>query len=465
MTQQPFSPQRPLETPRILIVGGGYVGLYAARRLQRRLRPGEATITLVDPEPNMTYQPFLAEAAAGLIEARHVVVPLRRALPHCQVVTGAVKEVATGRKEVCVTLPGGGEQLLRYDLLVLAPGSVSRTPPIPGLAERGLGFKTVGEAVKLRNHVLSRLDFAATTPDPEMRRRALTFVVVGGGYAGIEALAELEDMARAALRLYPNLALPDLRWHLVEATERVLPEVSAGLGRYTVRQLRKRGIGVHLDTVVGSLEGGHVVLSNGESFASDTVIWTAGVRANSLMQRVGLPLDRTGRLRCTPKLRVEGRADVYSAGDCAAVPDLTSRDPNALCGPSAQHAVRQAKRLADNLLASLRGRALKDYRHRNVGSVASLGLYKGVAEVYGVRLRGLPAWLLHRAYHLSLLPTVRQMGQVATDWALAGFFGRELLSLEQVQRPREVWEAEIGVSEGATVEGEKLEVVNRVQHV
>lgn len=436
--------QRMIDTPRILIVGGGYVGLYTALRLQRKVRPGEATVTVVEPQPNMTYQPFLAEAAAGSIEARHVVVPLRRVLRGCTVITGTVTAANTRGKTVCVALANGATRQLNYDLLVFAPGSVSRTLPIPGLAEHGLGFKTVGEAVQLRNHVLSRLDFASSTSDPDARKRALTFVVVGGGYAGVEALAELEDMARAALRLYPNLSETEMHWNLIEATERVLPEVSERLGRYTVRQLERRGVSVQRGTVVESLVGGHMELSNGSAFDADTVIWTAGMQANSLAAEVGLPIDRMGRLRCSAELQVEGYTDIYSAGDCAAVPDLSSRKPSAICGPSAQHAVRQAKRLADNLIFSLRSRPLKPYVHKNVGSVASLGLYKGVAEVYGIPLRGFPAWLMHRVYHLVQLPTVRQMGQVAADWLLAGLFGRELVSLAQVQRPREAWEKDLG---------------------
>lgn len=321
-------------------------------------------MTVVDPQPNMTYQPFLAEAAAGSIEARHVVVPLRRVLRGCTVITGTVTAANTRGKTVCVALPNVATQQLNYDLLVFAPGSVSRTLPIPGLAEHGLGFKTVGEAVQLCNHVLSRLDFASSTPDPDARKRALTFVVVGGGYAGVEALAALEDMARAALRFYPNLSVTEMHWNLIEATERVLPEVSERLGRYAVQQLERRGVSVQRDTVVESLVGGHVVLSNGSAFDAETVIWTASMQANSLAAEVGLPIDRMGRLRSSAELQVEGYTDIYSAGDCAAVPDLSSRKPSAICGPSAQHAVRQAKRLADNLTSSLRSRPRKPYVHK-----------------------------------------------------------------------------------------------------
>jgi NADH dehydrogenase len=421
--------------PRILIIGGGYVGMYAALRLQRKLRAGEARVTVIDPQSYMTYQPFLPEAAAGNLEPRHVVVPLRRVLPKVEILNGHIASVDhAGRRARFQPLDGPVTDLA-YDILVLAPGSVARTLPIPGLAERGIGFKTVGEAIYLRNHVLARLDIAASTPDPQLRRQALSFVFIGGGYAGIEALAELEDMARDALNYYPGLAPLDMRWVLVEASGRILPEVSADMGVYTVEQLRARGIEVHLNTRVTSLAGSDVVLDSDESFPADTVVWTAGVRPNPLLAHTDLPLDEKSRVRTTANLTVDGVADAWAAGDCAAVPDLTG-PPGALCGPSAQHAVRQARRLADNLLAQLRGEPLTPYAHSYAGSVASLGLHKGVAQVYGVKLKGLPAWFMHRTYHLSRVPTLNRKARVVADWTLALFFSREVVSLGSLQNPR-----------------------------
>ncbi len=426
----------------IVIVGGGYVGMYTAFRLQKRLRRGEATVTVVDPQPNMTYQPFLAEAAAGSIEARHVVVPLRRVLWGCRVLAGTVTAVDHDRRVATVRNADGEASELSYDELVLAPGSVSRTLPVPGLADAGIGFTTIGEAIWLRNHVLSRLDAAAATDDEARRRRMLTFVVVGGGYSGIEVFAELQDMARYAMRRYPELSAARLRWVLVEAADRVLPEVSASLADYTVQRLRKRGMEIALGTRVESMVDGHVVLTDGERFEADTIVWTAGVRANPLVSRIGLPTDGTGRLVSTAELRVAGVTGVWSAGDCAAVPDLSrADDPGATCGPSAQHAVRQASRLASNILASLRGRPARPYHHAYAGSVAGLGLHKGVAEIYGVKLRGWPAWLLHGVYHLSRVPTLNRKVRVVADWTLALFFRREVVSLGQVQHPREQWES------------------------
>ncbi|HZB50822.1 MAG TPA: NAD(P)/FAD-dependent oxidoreductase [Mycobacteriales bacterium] len=429
------------DRPHILIVGGGYVGMYTALRLQRKLRRTEADITVVDPRNYMQYQPFLPETAAGSLEPRHVVVPLRKVLRKCRVVTGTVTGIDHGRRVATVAPLEGPEQELAYDVVVVAPGSVVRTLPIPGLAEEGIGFKTVAEAIYLRNHVLSRLDYAASVTDEARRRKALTFVFIGGGYAGVEAFAELEDMARYATRYYPDIRPADLRWVLVEAAGRILPEVSVPMSEYTVRQLLKRDLDVRLETRVESLVGGHVVLSDGEEFDAETIVWTAGVKAHPMLTHTDLPLDAKGRLVCTPDLRVAGVEGAWSAGDCAAVPDLTASEEGVTTSPSAQHAVRQAKTLAANIAASLRHRPLADYKHKHVGSVASLGLYRGVAEVYGIKLRGVAAWFMHRTYHLSRMPTLNRKSRVLADWTMALFFPREVVSLGQLAQPKQEFQA------------------------
>jgi NADH dehydrogenase len=321
---------------------------------------------------------------------------------------------------------------------------VSRTLPIPGLKEYAVGFKTIGEAIWLRNHVLSRLDVAATSTDPATRTRALTFVLVGGGYAGIEAIAELEDMARDAIAYYPMLRPGDMRWVLVEATQRILPEVDPDMGAYTVRQLLERGFDIRLNTRLQSCLDGHVVLSDGAEFDADTVVWTAGVKPHPMLDATDLPRDDRGRITCRATLQVvDASGDVvpgvWSAGDCAAVPDLASDQPGALCSPSAQHAVRQARRLADNIVAVCKGREVVPYQHRHAGSVASLGLYQGVAQVYGIKLRGFPAWFLHRTYHMTRIPTLNRKIRVLADWTLALFLRREAVSLGQLHEPRETF--------------------------
>ncbi|HEX7189519.1 MAG TPA: NAD(P)/FAD-dependent oxidoreductase [Actinomycetes bacterium] len=428
------------ERTRILVVGGGYVGMYTALRLQKKLRAeirsNKVEIIVVDPRSYMTYQPFLPEAAAGSVEPRHVVVPLRRVLDKCEVLTGRIESVDHARRVARMRPTRGEPYDLTYEVIVLAAGSIARTLPIPGLAERGIGFKQVEEAIALRNQVLENLDVATSVTDHAARRALLTFVFVGGGYAGIEALAELEDMTTYATRYYPDLSKGDIRFVLVEASGRILPEVGEDLGRYTVEQLRQRRIDVRLNTRLESCVGGHIVLSDGEEFDAETLVWTAGVKASPMLARTDLPLDDKGRLRCRPDLRVEGIDGAWSAGDGAAVPDLTG-PPGAMCSPSAQHAVRQAKVLGDNIALVLNSRTPRSYAHKHVGSVASLGIYKGVAQVYGIKLRGFPAWFMHRTYHVSRMPTLNRKIRVVLDWTLALFFRRDVVSLGSLQRPRE----------------------------
>ncbi|MGY1680197.1 NAD(P)/FAD-dependent oxidoreductase [Geodermatophilus sp. SYSU D01176] len=421
----------------VLIVGGGYVGLYTALRLQKRLSHGRAEVVVVDPQPHMTYQPFLPEAAAGSVEPRHVVVPLRRTLPRCRVVTGAVTGLSHADKRARIAPLEGEPYEIHYDVLVMAAGSVARTLPIPGLAEHGIGFKNVGEAIYLRNHVLARLDAASSTDDPEVRRRALTFTFVGGGYAGVEAFAELEDMAHYAVtHYYPRLSPTDMRWVLVEAMGRILPEVDLDMAAWTVKQLTARGMDVRLNTRLESVTDCHVRLSDGDEFDSDTLVWTAGTKPNPMLRETDLPVDERGRVVCEPTLQVRGLPDAWSAGDLAAVPDLTKETAGATTAPNAQHAVRQAKRLADNIVASIEGREPEVYRHAYAGSVASLGLHKGVAQVYGVKLKGWPAWFMHRTYHVSRVPTFNRKARVVADWTMAALFRREIISLGQLQDPR-----------------------------
>ncbi|MEV6131694.1 NAD(P)/FAD-dependent oxidoreductase [Streptomyces violaceusniger] len=433
------------EPARILVVGGGYVGMYAALRLQRKLkrelRHGGVQVIVVDPEPYMTYQPFLPEAAAGSISPRHVVVPLRRVLPDCTVIIGEATAIHHGKRTATVrTLATEEERTgtvdIHYDELVLAPGSVSRALPVPGLAEFGIGFKTVEEAIGLRNHVLGQLDIASSTRDPEVRDAALTFVFVGGGYAGVEALGELEDMARYAVRYYHNIAPEDLKWILVEATNRILPEVGEEMGKYAVRELRGRNIDVRLETRLDSCADRIATLSDGSRFPTRTLVWTAGVKPHPILAATDLPLNERGRLKCTAALQVEGVEHAWSAGDAASVPDLTADRPGAECAPNAQHAVRQSKVLAENVTASLAGRPLTDYAHKYAGSVASLGLHRGVAHIYGRKLKGYPAWFMHRAYHLSRVPTFNRKARVLAEWILSGLFKREIVSLGSLENPR-----------------------------
>ncbi|GAA1795145.1 NAD(P)/FAD-dependent oxidoreductase [Planosporangium flavigriseum] len=429
-------------TPRVLIVGGGHLGLYAARHLQKHLRPGEAELILADPRSHMTYQPLLPEVAGGNIEPRNIVIPLRRVLPRFRVLNAEVVELRHAERRARLRLVDGEEHDLQYDHVVVGPGSVVRTLPVPGLPELAVGFKTLAEAVYLRNQVLTQLGLAASTFDPRVKRRALTFVLAGGGYAGVEALGELSDMSYAVVDAF-GLRREELRWILVEAAGRIMPEVSPELSEYTANVLRRRGVEIRLHTTISSCVGGRIRFGAGlyadEIIESNTLIWTAGVRPNPMLDKTDLPRDDKGRVVADAYLRVRGMPGAWAGGDCAAVPDLTGRDPNALCPPTAQHAVRQARRLADNLISDLRGphgHPPQPFRHRHAGSVAGLGRFQGVAEVYHVRMRGLPAWLLHRGYHWALLPSPVRKARVLAGWTLDSVFPRDIVASGELEQPR-----------------------------
>jgi NADH dehydrogenase len=425
---------------RILVVGAGFGGLYAAMNLRRALDLGYR-VTVVNPENFMQYQPFLPEVASGTIDPRAVVVPLRRVLRRCEVVIGEVERVDHDARSARARLADGSTTELAYDIVVLAPGSWARVLPIPGLAEHGVGFKTVQEAIWLRNRVLSRLDVAAETDDPARRRAALTFVFVGGGYAGVEALGELEDLARDALASYPDVPASEMRWVLVEAAGAILPELGADLASYATEILRERGIEVLLNTRLASAEGGRIELSDGQSFDADTLVWTAGVKPSPLAAESGLPVDESGRIRTDAYLRVEALEDAWAAGDAAAVPDAWTGGP---MPPTAQHGMRQGKALARNLVATLEGRRPEPFDYRGIGSVCSLGRYKGVAMILGIRLRGFAAWFAHRTYHLYAMPTLTRKAKIAADWTVALLFPRDLAQLGSLQNPREPFERAAG---------------------
>jgi NADH dehydrogenase len=406
-----------------LILGGGFAGSYVARLLGRR------GATIVSPENFMLYTPMLPEAASGTLEPRHTVVPLRMMCRHAELVLGrAVAHDVAGRRVQVETAEG--LFWLRYVQLVVALGAVSRTLPIPGLAEYGLGFKTLADAIHLRNHVLRRLEAAVAARSEGHRRRELSFVFVGAGYAGVEALAELSDLVRDALRYYPPLQNERQRWVLVDAAPKILPEVPTRLGDYAAEQLTRRGVEIHVGTTLASLEPHAAVLSNGERILTSTLVWTAGVTANPALRTLGLPLDERGRVPVDEFFRVEGLPNVYALGDGARVPNLATPDhPDP---PTSQHALRQARRLTKNLAGRTR-----PYRYRMLGQVATLGRYRGIADILGLRLRGFPGWFVTRAYHLYQLPLFSRKLRVVADWTLALFFRRDIAELSMLgQRPR-----------------------------
>lgn len=433
-------------TPHVLILGGGSVGMTTAAHLRKAMGAG-VSITVVDSRPYLTYQPFLPEVGAGSIDPRNVLAPLRKVLPGTKVVTGTVAEIRNAEKKVVVDIEGGSPLEISYDYLVIGLGSVPRTLPIPGLAENAIGFKWVEEATAVRDRVLSNLAEAASTKDAETRKRLLTFTFVGGGFAGAEALAELQDMVSDTLRFYPDLHASDVRFVLIEAMGRILPEVGEDLGKYALEQFRERGIEVKLETFMNSCEGGIVKTSDGDEFATDLIVWTAGIKPNPILAKSDLPLNQTGRLDCLADLRVKddnGPIDgVFAAGDCTTVPDLASGEGK-VCVPNAQHAIRQAKRLADNLQRSIEGRPLVDYYHKNLGTMATLGMYKGVGTLFlgdrKIELKGLPAWAAARAYHVYAMPTLAKKVGVLGGWVNGLVGSRDILGIAESTDPRKAFE-------------------------
>jgi NADH dehydrogenase len=406
-----------------LVLGGGFAGSYVARLLKKQ------GATIVSPENFMLFASMLPEAASGTLEPRHVVVPLRIMCPHADLVLGRAVAHDPERQRV-QTETEEGLVNVGYRRLVVALGAVSRTLPIPGLRDYAFGFKDLADAIALRNHVLTRLEAAAAAPTEAHRRRELTFVFVGAGYAGVEALAELADLARDALRFYPpTVQSTPQHWLLVDAAPRILPEIPPRLGDYAAEQLERRGVDIRVGTTLESVGPHEAVLSDGDRIVTSTVVWTTGAKPHPLLPKLGLPLDERGRVKVDSTFRVEGLPQVWALGDCARVPNEAT--PGRPDPPTSQHALRQARRLAKNL----RGDP-KPYRYRMLGQVATLGRHKGIAEVMGLKIRGFLGWWITRTYHLYQLPLISRKLRVVTDWTIALLFRRDIAELSMLGHPR-----------------------------
>ena len=417
MTMQVTSPRRRAARDGLLILGGGFAGATLARRF------GGGTIVSVDN--SMLYSSMLPEAASGTLEPRHVVVPLRAMCRRSELVLGEV----TGRdaERRCVRVEtGDGPVELAYERLVVALGSIPRTLPIPGLAEHGIGFKSFTDAIFLRNHMLRQMELADTEVDDGEATAHLSFVFVGAGYAGVEALGETQDLVRDALRYYPRLRWVRQRWVLVDLADRVLPSIPSRLGEYAAQQLRSRGVEIRTGTGLAEVERGRVTLDDGTVIPSHTLVWSAGVAPSPALADLDLPLDDRGKVRIDDGLRVDGQAGVWALGDCAAVPNSATgeHDP-----PTAQHAIRQARYLARSLAGSAPGA----YAYRSLGQVATLGRYKGVAVVRGLKFGGFLGWFITRSYHLYALPLPQRRLRVVADWTISLLFRRDVVTLGSVR--------------------------------
>ncbi len=418
----------------VVIAGGGFGGLYAARRLERRLPRHSARIQLVTDVNFLLYTPLLPGAAAGSLEPRHVVVPLREELEWADIRLGRVTGADPARNEVDVDTVDGRRETLHYDQLIVTPGSVSRVLPVPGLAEHGLGFKTLADAIAVRNRALLNLEIAESLPDDESRREYLSFVFVGAGYAGLEGIAELQDYVADVIDRYPRCRVVGARFVLVEARDRVMPEIPASLAEFATRELRGRGMEIRTNTMLDSAETNAVTLSDGERIPCRLLCWTAGVRPAPVVARLGLPLDSGGRIETDATMRVKGTSNVWAIGDAAAVPD-PAQHRRVPTPPTCQHAIRQGRRVAENVAAALAGRKAQPFRYRTLGVFVDMGQHKAVATVLGVRLRGFPAWFAARTYHLAMMPGLARQVRLAVDWTVGLLFGRASAELGQLGHP------------------------------
>lgn len=430
--------------PKILIVGGGYAGFYTAKKLEKYLRRNEAEVVMVDPLPYMTYQPFLPEVAAGSIEPRHAIVSHRRHLKSTQVITGKVAKINHQSKTATIEVPGLEPYELSYDHVVITAGAVSRTFPIPGVADHAIGMKTIEEAIEVRNRILVNFDKAANLPAGSEKSKLLTFVVVGGGFAGIEAFAEMRSLATYLLRYYPTIDFDEVQFHLIEAMGRIMPEVSLETSQWVLKNLADRNATVHLDTQLQSAANNLIELSTGEKFAADLIVWTAGVMANPMVKNTDLPTDERGRITAHPSLRVIDGENIvegaWTAGDVSAVPDLSGDGVGGFCVPNAQHAVRQGKLMAKNLVATLRGEGIKDYFHKNMGAVAGLGIGVGVFQYRKLAIKGLLAWFMHRGYHGLAMPMWERKIRVFSGWVWNFVLRRDVVSIDAAKQPRLAFE-------------------------
>ena len=421
----------------VVIAGGGFGGAAAARELERLLPKQSARLILVNDVNFMLYTPFLPEAAAGTLEPRHVVTPLRDILDRTYLRLGAIVGHDPATKTVTLHSHEGETEEIGYDQFLVAVGSVSRSLPVPGLDQHAIGFKSLADAIWLRNHVIETLEQANATEDAARREELLTYVFVGGGYSGLEALAELQDFAADAMDSYPRARLHGMRWILVEAMDRVLPEVPEALADYALHELRGRGIDIRLGTKLEEARGDGCRLSTGEEIPTRTIVWTAGVAPHPSIRNLELPLTDTWRVDVDETMKVRGMDSVWAIGDCAAVPD-PAKGGREQCPPTAQHAVRQGKVVAHNIAAALGAAhgAPRKFKYKAKASFVNLGRYKAVGKLSRASFRGFPAWWMARTYHMSQIPGVARKARAVVDWTVGLPFKRDVAEVGSIGHPR-----------------------------
>ena len=417
---------------RIVIIGGGFAGAYCAQALEKRLPRATAQVLLVDRNNYFVFHPLLVEAGTGSLEPRHAVVSLRAFLRRTTFRMAEVEEVDLGRREVFCRPPGGGSSdKIPYDHLILAPGSATRLPGLPGLDVHGLEMKGLADAVMLRDRAIGMLELADASSDPALRRALLHFVVVGGNFTGVEVAGEIHSFLRDARRVYRGIKSDECRVTLVEISGRILPALDEAMAEYATARMRRCGMTVLTGASVERIERDRVALRGGESLPAHTVIWCAGIQPGALVGKVHVPVDVRGYVLCERDLRVRGFENVWAIGDCAVIPDPGGRPYPA----TAQHAVREGAHLARNLARALAGKPLRPFVYTSRGSLASLGCRTGVARIFGIKLSGFPAYFLWRSYYWLRMPGLARKVRVALDWTAGLLFSRDLVQLGLHRRP------------------------------
>jgi NADH:ubiquinone reductase (H+-translocating) len=420
-------------TTRVVIIGGGFAGTAIALRLERKFGRDESVeITLIDSENFFTFTPLLPEVPSGSIQPKHIVFPLRALLKRTRVRQAEVKAIDLEDRTVTAAHCGAcGDYTVPFDHLVLALGSVPNYFGLPGVAENALTIKSLADATSLHAHVIDKLEHADLQPDPAIRRQLLTFVVAGGGFAGVETLAELNDFVRGAGAFYPHVNPDEIRMILIHSGDRVLPEVSESLSRYAQAKLQSQGIEVLLKTRVKGCSASQISLSDGTAITAHTFVWAAGTAPSPILDLVDVPRSKTGRVEVDATMIVKDRPGVWAVGDSATIPDVVT---GRTCPPTAQYALRQGHRLAENIAATIAGKELQQFRFKAIGLLAGLGRRSAVAEIFGFRFSGFIAWWLWRTIYLMKLPGFERKLRVAIDWTLDLFFARDIVYLRPLHK-------------------------------
>jgi NADH dehydrogenase len=427
--ERPKSPDP--EQKHIVILGGGFAGMTTAQNLEEMFRPDRSvSFTLVSETNALLFTPMLAEVAGSSLEPSHISTPLRTSLRRTQVIRGRVSELDLDGRRIQVAVEGGGVRELVYDQVVFALGAVSNYLGLKNVQELAFDFKSLLDAIRIRNHVIDMFEQADRETDQELRRERLTFVIAGGGFAGVELAGALNDFSRGILADYPNISSEDLQIVLVHARDRILPELSESLGRYAQESMTMRGVTFRLNCRLNDCGPRRVILSDGEVSAR-TLVWTAGTAPNPLLRTLPLETDRRGAVVVENTMSVMGRPGVWAVGDCAALKDGKTGNP---CPPTAQFALREARVLARNIRATLRGRALEPFQFESLGALCVVGHHTACAELRvplargkSIRFRGLFAWLLWRGIYLGKLPGLERKIRVLSDWVIELFFPRDIV--------------------------------------